>query len=309
MFDSTAPNSGRQDLVGNWLMQKAKRIRNGTPAEAQLLVAAPLSCFVLSFVLFSTLNQPNARPAAEDGQRLGVGGPGVEVVVGPLVHVGIAAERRIVPGPPRCRTRLRRSCTAPSASNAQCAPVRPYGMPTLPGLITSRRSTSRTNGMWVCPQTTVAGARPAPRPSGSSRVSTSTTSSSDRGLPWQNSTSPKPRTRTVTGCGRPPAAPPGPLAAGPPPTARSGPGSRCCRRRPARPVPGRHCREPRSPCRPGTTSRSSTCDRLRPGRHVAGHHDPFGGLHVRLGQHRLQRRQHAVDVGQYRDRGKHGCRF
>jgi hypothetical protein len=36
--------------------------------------------------------------------------------------------------------------------------------------------------------------------------------------------------------------------------------------------------------------------RHRTGREIAGHDQPIGGLDDRLGQHRIERRQHAVDV-------------
>ena len=42
-------------------------------------------------------------------------------------------------------------------------------------------------------------------------------------------------------------------------------------------------------------------DRLRAGREVAGEHDAVGRPDRRLGEHRFQRRQHAMDVGQHRD--------
>jgi hypothetical protein len=40
--------------------------------------------------------------------------------------------------------------------------------------------------------------------------------------------------------------------------------------------------------------------RLRTGRDVAGEHDPLRTSDVGLGQHRLERRQDAVDIGQHR---------
>ncbi len=56
--------------------------------------------------------------------------------------------------------------------------------------------------MCVCPQTTVrtSSGRSANTPvQCSMRVSTSTTSSSSRGVPWQNSVGPKPASWSVTG--------------------------------------------------------------------------------------------------------------
>lgn len=78
-------------------------------------------------------------------------------------------------------------------------------MPTLPGLTTRLRSTSRTKGMWVCPQTTVdtdsfnVEKASAHR---SSRLSTSTTSSSSRGVAWQNRVVPSPSISIVIDSGR-----------------------------------------------------------------------------------------------------------
>ncbi len=74
----------------------------------------------------------------------------------------------------------------------------------LPGLTSRRRSTDRTKGMWVCPHTIVAtsGGRSAKTSTHlARRVSTRRTSSSSRGVPWQEVTGPKPWTSTVTGCG------------------------------------------------------------------------------------------------------------
>ena len=47
--------------------------------------------------------------------------------------------------------------------------------------------------------------------------------------------------------------------------------------------------------------------RLRPGGDVAGQDDAFGVADVRLGQHRVERREHGVDVGKDGDgSGHHG---
>jgi hypothetical protein len=46
-------------------------------------------------------------------------------------------------------------------------------------------------------------------------------------------------------------------------------------------------------------------DRLGPGRDVSGEHDAVRAADVRLGQHRLEGGQHAVDVGQDSDTGNH----
>ncbi len=79
-------------------------------------------------------------------------------------------------------------------------------MPTLPGLTTSRPNTSRAKGMWVCPQRIVCTDSSTSANTSchrSLRVSTSTTSSSSRGAPWQNKTGPKPGSSRVTGYGSP----------------------------------------------------------------------------------------------------------
>lgn len=47
--------------------------------------------------------------------------------------------------------------------------------------------------------------------------------------------------------------------------------------------------------------------RLRPGGVVAGHDDQVGADHVRLGEHGIQHRQHAVDVGQNRHAADHAA--
>ena len=75
-------------------------------------------------------------------------------------------------------------------------------MPTLPGLTMRRPSASRSNGMWVWPQTTVGSSTPAnPSANHSSGLSTRTISSSSRAVAWQNRTGPRPSTsrRTVSG--------------------------------------------------------------------------------------------------------------
>jgi hypothetical protein len=66
-------------------------------------------------------------------------------------------------------------------------------MPTLPAFTTSRRSTWRANGMCVCPQTTVRTSSDRPVNTSVQRLiglSTSTISSSSRGVAWQNSVEP-----------------------------------------------------------------------------------------------------------------------
>ena len=82
-------------------------------------------------------------------------------------------------------------------------PVLPYGMPVLPLLTIHRRSTNRANGMCVCPEHTTLTESGTPFNTSAhrdGRVSTSTTSLSSRGLPWQNSTSPTPSRCTINGC-------------------------------------------------------------------------------------------------------------
>src|ERR1700735_2181542 len=77
-------------------------------------------------------------------------------------------------------------------------------MPTLLGLTTRRRPTSRSNGMWVCPQTTVAASTPSSTAAQrSGGLSTSTISSSRRGDAWQNRTGPSPAESRGPGRGPP----------------------------------------------------------------------------------------------------------
>ena len=48
-------------------------------------------------------------------------------------------------------------------------------------------------------------------------------------------------------------------------------------------------------------------DRHRSRGVVAGHHDDFGRGHVRLGEHGVEHRERAMDVGQDRDRRQHAA--
>src|SRR4051794_3750816 len=77
-------------------------------------------------------------------------------------------------------------------------------MPTLPALTARRPSTSRSNGMCVGPSTAVRPSTPwRPSRHTASGLSTSTISSSRRGVAWQNSVGPSPSTSRVTVSGSP----------------------------------------------------------------------------------------------------------
>ena len=133
--------------------------------------------------------------------------------------------------------------------------------------------------------------------------STSTTSSSSLGVPWQNTVGPKPSRSRVTGCGSPRAVRAGPAAGRRPPRPTRGCGdaapraistrsrSRC--RAPARPLPQADQRVERL-----------SGHRARSGSSVTT--TSVGGTHVGLGQDRLEHREHAVDVRQHGHRSDHG---
>src|SRR5439155_745041 len=117
----------------------------------------------------------------------------------PVRRLGLLHAR---PGTASVSWAVRRKATVvPGPISARCAPTEPFGMPTLPGFTTSRRSTSRTNGMCVCPHTTVVTVSSTVDSAARRRaieLSTSTNSSSSRGVAWQNSVDPNPATSSVT---------------------------------------------------------------------------------------------------------------
>ena len=79
------------------------------------------------------------------------------------------------------------------------APRRPsYGMPTLPALTYRRPATARSTCTWTWPATTTRSSTPASAAANaSSGVTRVTISSSRRGVAWQNSVGPRPSTSSV----------------------------------------------------------------------------------------------------------------
>ena len=197
-----------------------------------------------------------------------------------------------------------RRVTAPSRSSAQWAPAPPYGMPTLPGLTTTRRSTRRRNGMWVCPHTMVR--------TSSLTAANASCHRSHAGVDQEH--------LLVVARGA--------VAEQHPPEAADRQGHRV-----RQPLQQRDVRRAELGGRPGRdrvveVQVDATGQRhqlpvgvaahhhgalaeaehpvqhlpgLRAGGVVTGEDDQVGSPHLRLRQHRVQRRQHAVHVREHRD--------
>src|SRR5829696_3895586 len=201
---------------------------------------------------------------------------------------------------------VRRSSGSPSATHSQrAAPSPSYGRPTLPALTKRTPPTRRSSCWWVWPATTTGASTPAStcaqRSGDDSRVSIS---SSRRGLAWQYRT---PFSSSVSGAlasGRARSAPSSPALSAALRATRSS-GARLARVQRLGDLPLAVAAQ--------TVHRSlerlqAVERRRREGTRdgVAAHHDGVGPRGARVGEHRVERVDVAVDVVQRED--PHGDR-